>query len=186
MEKIIALTLALTLTNIAHSADWTPAFAYLQNQHANHDHHTLEIIMSNTFASNIHAGNYKKIKLLTKYAETGNYPKIAPTYRADILPAKVYKDPNRDTVLRAVIPLKNATLYGLPLKSLTYEYYCLECDGIGFYATFAPMTITQYRSLTQKIKFEQYNEEEDVCGNETSASFSGNHKALHLNLHIGC
>lgn len=186
MRNFIALIPILTFVNIAHSTDWTPAFVYLQNQNANHDNRTLETIMKNTFVSNIHEGNYKKIKPLTKYAQTGNYPKIASYYRADILPAKVYKTPDSDAVLRAVIPLKNATLYGFPLKSFTYEYYCFECGGVGFYATFAPMTITQYHSLTQKIQFEQYNEEEDECGNETSASFSGNNKALHLNLHISC
>lgn len=32
MKKIITLALALTLTNIAHSADWTPVFKHLQHQ----------------------------------------------------------------------------------------------------------------------------------------------------------
>lgn len=186
MKKIITLALALTLTNIAHSADWTPVFKHLQHQHAGDEGKVLNSIIDNIFVNEVHNQDERNIKInpLTKYAQKGNYPNVAQKYRADILPAKAYKNPDNEVVLRAVIPLKNATLYGLPLQSLTYEYYCFGCDGVGFYATFAPMSNTQYHSLKKRIRFVR---QEIGCGEEGyAAEFHKDSKAVHLVLNIGC
>lgn len=178
----LALSIILITPNLAHSADWTPAFEYLEQGKTGDDGVLIDKLMSNIFVDDIHSNNYKKINPLTKYAQKGNYPIQAP-YRADLSPAKVYKNPNQDIVLQAIIPLKNATLYGLPISEFYYEYYCFECGGVGFGVKFAPMTNAQYRYLNRHIKF---STEDNVCDSETSASFSRGKEGTYLHLHIGC
>lgn len=184
LTTAFGFALALTAPTLAHSADWTPAFEYLEQNKTGDDGALLSTLMENIFVDNIHFGNYKKINPLTTQAKTGNYPIHAP-YRADLSPAKVHKDSEPDLPLKAVIPLKNATLYGYPLKSLTYEYYCFECGGVGFYATLAPMNNAQFQALKQRIRFDK--EPDYVCeGTGGSASLERDNKGVHVVLNIGC
>lgn len=180
----LALSITLITPTLAHSADWTPAFEYLEQNKTGDNGVLLNTLMENIFVDNIHSGNYKKINPLTKYAQKGNYPIQAP-YRADLSPAKVDKDSEPDLPLKAVISLKNATLYGYPLKSLTYEYYCFECGGVGFYATLAPMNNAQFQALKQRIRFDK--EPDYVCeGTGGSASLERDNKGVYVVLNIGC
>ncbi|MFL1731903.1 hypothetical protein [Moraxella oculi] len=79
-----------------------------------------------------------------------------------MMPAKFIKGrESEDVMLKGIVPLKNATLYDYPLKSLNYDPYCHDCDNTSFYATFAPMTLAQHNSLVKKVKFRYV---EDICG----------------------
>lgn len=180
----LALSITLIAPTLAHSADWTPAFKYLEQNKTGDDGVLLNTLTENIFVDNIHSGNYKKINPLTKYAQKGNYPIQAP-YRADLSPAKVYKDSKKDLPLKAVIPLNNATLYGYPLKSFTYEYYCFECGGVGFYATLAPMSDAKFQALKQRIRFDK--EPDYVCeGAGSSASLERDKKGVYVVLNFEC
>ncbi|WP_066802967.1 hypothetical protein [Moraxella oblonga] len=180
----LTLTAPALTPMLAHSADWTPVFEYLEQNKTGDDGALIGKLMDNIFVENLHSGNYKKINPLTNYAQHGNYPITTP-YKEDLLPAKAYKDSKQDLPLKAVIPLKNATLYGYPLKSLTYEYYCFECGGVGFYATLAPMNNAQFQALKQRVHFDK--EPDYVCeGAGNSASLERDNKGVYVVLNVGC
>ncbi|SPX83145.1 Uncharacterised protein [Moraxella ovis] len=55
------------------------------------------------------------------------------------MPAKFIKGrESEDVMLKGIVPLKNATLYGYPLQSLNYDLYCHDCDGTSFMLRLRP------------------------------------------------
>ncbi|OOS03655.1 hypothetical protein SAMN02745664_11834 [Moraxella cuniculi DSM 21768] len=189
MKSCILFIIGIGLTNNLYAADWTAAFSYLEQGKKGDDGKLLDSIMKNTFEQITNTKNQnpdtQPIYKLSKMARTGKFNNISIAYRNDMLPAKVYYNKD-DTYLMAVYPLKNATLYGLPLQSFSYYLGCDECDYVGFYATFKPMSKQQYLNLQKTIKFK--NEEEDGClgENQPLASFEQRNGRVHLSLNIGC
>lgn len=179
MEKIM-LMLAVLLTNTAHSADWTPLFKHLQSPNYTYtDEAVLENLMKNLIISHIDEENLPK-NPLNYSAKSGNYPIRSP-YQQDLLPARYKYNPSDGIILEIVIPMKNATLYGMPLKSLNLSFgECINCGNFGYAAEFAPMTDAQYRSLKNRIKFPVNTDVDAYEYGEPAASFVKHNKSVFL------
>lgn len=166
--KLMFLLIIFALSATAHSADWTPLFKHLQNPNYTYtDEAVLENLMKNLVIDHIDEESLPK-NPLTYSAKSGNYPIRSP-YQQDLLPARYKYNPNDDMVLEVTIPMQNATLYNMPLKSLGMWYGCFGCGFLGYTAEFAPMTDAQYRSLKSRIKFPVSTDEYDY--GEPMASF---------------
>ena len=155
MKKYLLLV-ALAAATSSQAADWTPVFEHLQVGKNDNDDDITWTIRQSIFE------DIPKPNPLTKEARQGTYTSIPKPYRKDMMPAKFIKGKEDEgPILKGIIPLKNATLYGYPLKSLNYDLYCHDCGDTSFYATFAPMTLSQHNSLVKKVKFKY---EGDICG----------------------
>lgn len=167
MKKIM-LMLAVLLTNTAHSADWTPLFQHLHNLDTAYEGAALSNLMQNLTIGYIHEENLPE-NPLSYSAKSGNYPIRSP-YQQDLLPAHYEYNTNKGTLLEITIPMQNATLYGMPLKSLgRWHGDCINCDYFGYTAEFAPMTDAQYLSLKNRIQFPVSTDDYDY--GEPTASF---------------
>ncbi|MDO4700132.1 MAG: hypothetical protein Q4A69_05565 [Moraxella sp.] len=185
MYKALLIALALC-AQITYGADWTPAFRYLEVGKGGDGGKALYAIMGSVFKDG--AGDeghpqYKQIlrQPLTNAAKTGKYSNVPAPYRHDMLPAKLSNQ--QDMHLHATIELKNATLYGLPLQSVSYYYACSNCGNIGFYATFKPMTKQAYQKLVKNVKFRV---DDESCSDGAMAGFYGRPQEVILALAIGC
>lgn len=171
------------MSTATYAADWSPVFAHLEVGKKGDDTivNNIQIIKPNISSSTR--------DILTYDAKKGVYKHLPQPYRADMLPAKVVK--GKDT-LEAVIPLKNATLYGYPLESLTEYYGCFDCGDVGFYATFKPMSDKQFQALSKKVKFKQVDYAKGVEGygclteGEPIAGFHKDKGKVHLVIYMGC
>lgn len=185
MYKILVMALALC-TQVAYSADWTPAFRYLEIGDKGDGGVILYAIMDDIFKDG--AGDeghpqHKQImkQPLTNAAKTGKYSNVPVPYRHDMLSAQLSKKP--DMHLHATINLKNATLYGLPLQSISYYYGCTNCGDMGFYATFKPMSKQAYQNLIKTVKFRV---DDEGCSGDSMAGFYGSPQEAILALAISC
>lgn len=155
--KKFALAVAIGLcSTFSYSADWTPVFKTWETQAE--DGSTLKKIRNYTFTNKWTSFS----ATLNPKAKQGNYSVIPQPYRADMLPAKITNIDKRETSFEIVIPLKNATLYGLPISHLTM-YSCLECGISGNYVTFKPMSDAKYQQLKKKHFYTATDPESD-CG----------------------
>lgn len=178
------LLMFLLASSMTYAADWSPMFAHLETGKTGSEAIlALQIIKSNV-------GSNSR-DMLTDDAKKGVYKSIPQPYRADMLPAKAIK--GKEVALEVVIPLKNATLYGQPLESLTKYYGCFNCGDVGFYATFKPMTNQQYQALMKKVSFKKVNDSKGVegyaCGMDEGEPIAGFHKdggKVHLVVYMGC
>lgn len=152
MKKIM-LMLSVLLTNTAHSADSTPLFQHLQNPNYTYtDEAVLENLMKNLVIDHIDEENLRE-NPLSYSAKSGNYPIRSP-YQQDLLPARYQYNTSDGAILEITIPMQNATLYGMSLKSLILSFgECINCGNFGYAAEFAPMTDAQYLSLKNRIQF---------------------------------
>ncbi len=186
--KTAICTLVLMSALPAFAADWTPAFAYLEQGKKGDNGKVLYAIMENMFkegAANIYHPDFQQHSKdpLTTAAKSGKYTAVPTPYRHDMLPAKVAK--TEDVYLQATVPLKNATLYGQPLQSVTYYYSCTNCGHVGFYVNFKPMSDQAYRKLVKKVKFKTLGEDDCFAG-EPVADFFKNGKNVGIELSISC
>lgn len=155
--KKFALAVAIGLcSTFSYSADWTPVFKTWETQAE--DGSTLKKIRNYTFTNKWTSFS----ATLNPKAKKGNYASIPQPYRADMLPAKITNIDKRETSFEIVIPLKNATLYGLPISNLTM-YSCLGCGVTGNYVTFKPMSDAKYQQLKKKHFYTATDPESD-CG----------------------
>lgn len=173
MKKSI-FTLALCVcSTLCYSADWTPVFKSWETKAE--DSVTMEKIRSYTISDD----TISMSKVLNSQAKQGNYKGIPLPYRADMLPAKFKK--LSEFEYEVTIPLKNATLYGMPISSLNM-YGCLECGFFGSYVNFKPMTNAQYQKL-KKINF--IFVEGEVCG-DSQAKFRRENGVVYLSMDRSC
>ena len=164
MMKKLLLASSLLLSSTVFAADWTPAFRYLEAGKSGDDGAMLNEIMWSTFSKSFYKSLENKTnppkQPLTKMALTGKFSTIKVPYRNDILPAKIERtsDEYGHITLIVTYPLKNATLYGYPLESITViPTSCVDCDDLNrMYATFKPMSKTQFEQLKQKVIFEDH------------------------------
>lgn len=149
MRYLIASILLFTMTQ-AQSADWTPVFAHLEQDKQGDEGQLLEKVTSNiSHISFDGTDEYAQPNGFTvaDTAKAGNYSKVPAPYRQDMLPAKAQGD------YAVILPLKNATLYGLPIKSLTYAVDGEEgFYGYNTYVNFGKLSSQQYNQLTKKVK----------------------------------
>lgn len=177
------LLMFLLASSMTYAADWSSMFAHLETGKTGSE----AILDLQTIKSNI---NSHSRDVLTDDAKKGIYKNIPQPYRADMLPAKAIK--GKDVALEATIPLKNATLYGYPLESLTKYYGCFNCGDMGFYATFKPMSNKQYQALSKKVKFKQVDYTKGIEGygclteGEPIAGFHKDSGKVHLVVYMGC
>lgn len=187
MKKAICVLMLMSALP-AFAADWTPAFAYLEQGKKGDGGKTLDAIMANVFKERVADIYHPKFKQhskepLTAAAKSGKYTAVPTPYRHDMLPAKVVK--TEDIYLQATVPLKNATLYGQPLQSITYDYGCANCGDVGFYATFKPMSNQAYQKLIKSVKFKTLDDDDCNAG-EPAAGFYKEDKEAVLYLTMGC
>ena len=183
MKKSLC-ALVLLMSPVVYAADWSPVFAHLEAGKKGDDtlFNSIQIIKPNI--------DSRSQDVLTVDAKKGVYKSIPQPYRADMLPAKAIK--GKDVALEATIPLKNATLYGYPLESLTEYYGCFNCGDVGFYATFKPMSNKQYQALSKKVKFKQVDYTKGIEGygclteGEPIAGFHKDDGKVHLVIYMGC
>lgn len=151
MKKIFLASVLSLVSSLSYSADWTPVFQSWETKAENSA--IMEKIRNHAFT-----GTWTSVQAtLSKSAKQGNYSTIPQPYRADMLPARV----SGEDVAEITIPLKNATLYGLPIQSLTM-YSGLESGESGNYVTFKPMSNAQYQMLKQK-KFKRVTDSDAMC-----------------------
>lgn len=180
--KVCLVATVLAFSSMSYAADWSPVFAYLEVGKSGDDGKVLSKILGNLFKQNISSRTKEP---LSTDAKSGQYKNIPSPYRHDMLPAKAIK--NKDGVaLHGTIPLKNAKLYGYPIKSLNYWYGCYECDHLGFYATFAPMSNAQYNALKQRIRFKKADEDGCVDEGRSLAHIYKDDLGVHLVIDMGC
>lgn len=163
--KKFALAVAIGLcSTFSYSADWTPVFKTWETGAGNNT--VLQKIRDYTFTGKSTSFS----ATLNPKAKQGNYSVIPQPYRADMLPAKIKIIDKRETTFEIVIPLKNATLYGLPISNLTM-YSCLECGYAGDYVTFKPMSDAKYRQLKNRHFYQDIKavEEDETCFNKYQA-----------------
>lgn len=134
MKKIALFTALCSLSVAGHSADWTPVF---QSWEYGEDSHIIGLI-ERDIRSDDGLG-------MSWSARNGNYESVPARYRADMLPARFSL--NNDAYI--TIPLKNATLYGLPIRSFTH-YFVPDGGFVGNIVTFHPMTNADYAKLKRK------------------------------------
>lgn len=149
MRYLLSILLLIGTTQ-AHSADWTPVFAYLEHN-KNSDNgklfDTITASMSQWVMQGEGDASYPVAYKLLDSAKRGNYPNVPQPYRQDMLPAKKLHD------YAVIVPLKNATLYGLPIKSLTDEVSGGDNFwGSNFYVNFGKLSKTQHNNLVKKVK----------------------------------
>lgn len=148
MKKIALFTALCSLSVAGYSADWTPVF---QSWEYGEDSHIIELIQRDiSSSSNDGLG-------ISWSARNGNYESVPARYRADMLPARLTLDEEGMTI---TIPLKNAILYGLPIRSISY-YHIPETASASTYVTFHSLTNAEYQNLKRK-KFA--NTGEEGCG----------------------
>lgn len=180
MKKMMLISALLLSANIAHSADWTPLFKHLQNSNYTYtDEAVLENLMKNLIIDYIDEENLPK-NPLSYSAKSGNYPIRSP-YQQDLLPARYQYNTSDGGILEVTVPMQNATLYGMPLKSLILSFgECINCGNFGYAAEFAPMTDAQYRSLKSKIQFPVNTDVDAYEYGEPIASFVKHGKSVLL------
>lgn len=172
----------LAFGGASYAAEWSPVFEHLQARKHSDDGQILDAILGSFFKENISSRTKEP---LTADAKSGHYKKVPLPYRNDMLPAKAIK--NKDgIVLQGNIPLKNATLYGQPIKSLNYLMGCYECDDVGFNVTFAPMSDAQYQTLKQQVKFKTADSEGCMEEGTPVAEFDKEGRTVYLYVYIGC
>lgn len=173
MKKLIVATTLGLCSTFGYSADWTPVFKSWETKAE--DSVTMEKIRSYTIANDATSMS----KVLNSQAKQGNYKSIPQPYRADMLPAKFKK--LGEFEYEVTIPLKNATLYGMPISSLNM-YGCLECGFFGSYVNFKPMTHAQYQKL-KKINFTLV--EGEACS-DNQAKFGRENGVVYLSMDRSC
>lgn len=180
MKKSLCV-LVLLVSPVVYGADWTPVFGHLQVGTSDDGVIFQDKLLPSIFKEGI---SERTKNPLTDHALTGKYSTMPMPYRADMLPAKFVKNKD-DIALQATIPLKNATLFGHKITSLTYFYGCYDCDALGFYATFAPMSNQQYQALVKKVRFKT----ESACGEEEQepvAEFDREQGVVKMHIYMGC
>lgn len=179
------LAAVLVLSGASYATEWSPVFAHLEAGKKGNEQilNSIQVVKQNV--------NANTRDPLTANAKKGIYQSVPQPYRGDMLPTKAVK--SKDFALQAVIPLKNATLYGYPLESLNEYYGCFECGDVGFFATFKPMTNKQYQDLVKKVKFKKVDHTRGIegygCGLEDGEPIAGFHKdagKVHLVIYMGC
>ncbi len=188
-KQLCTLMLASVLPALsATAADWTPAFGYLEQGKKGDDGKVVHAIMENIFkkgSADMYHPQYQQIikQPLRGAATSSKYTAVPAPYRQDMLPAKLVK--SKEVYLQATIPLRNATLYGQPLESLTYYHGCANCGDVGFYATFKPMSQQAYQKLMSSVKFKTLDDDDCYAG-EPAAAFYKEGKLMGLALTMGC
>lgn len=150
MKKLALLTALCSLSMAVHSADWTPVFEG-----------NSPIFLDKIWESVISQDNV--VPAITHSAYFGDYSEIPMPYREDMLPVTMTVTPytHEDGGVYITVPLKNATLYGLPISSITYYY--INPSEAGHNVTFKPMSKSQYQSLERRVsRFEV--EDSEMCG----------------------
>lgn len=148
MKKLALLTALCSLSMAVHSADWTPVF---KGWESGKETHILDNIWEETIIRSDETIG------ISVNGRSGNYESVPARYSADMSPARLVDD----DVMTFTIPLKNATLYDLPIRSISY-YVHPEIAVVGEYVTFYPMTNAQYQKLKRK-KFASTGDD-DICG----------------------
>lgn len=172
---------ALFYSVSAAAADWTPAFTYLEAGKKGDGGKVIDSVLEDLLRKDAVDSEYNVQKdTLNPNAKRGIYRHVPAPYRQDML-AAVQAAPHE---LKATIPLKNATLYGHKITALTH-WSCAGCGDVGFYATFAPMNDTQYKSLVKKIKFQKYSGEDAAC-HDKSALITKEHGEIRLYILMDC
>lgn len=179
MKKQLLLINIFVLTITTHAADWTPIFKPWEQGEAS------------PIISKIGFSNGKSLVIqpsasgkatLTELARTGNYIGIPQPYRTDMLPATIkYGKGEKVGLSTAYIPLKNATLYGLPIANILVYTSCNDCGGVGEIVEFYPMSDNQYKKLKQ-LKFKSID---DGCG-ERQAQIYKEGKKVYYELYTSC
>lgn len=168
MKKFAVLTALCVLPMLAHSASWDSIFQwYITGEDSDIGSQVFEGVKKDIY----HNGNVKKSAL------QGKYPHVANPYRQDMLPARTSV---KDGVRYIEIPLKNATLFGLPIANYTH-YSAVGSMEFSTFVTFKPMSQAQYRTLKAK-KFPAMTS--DGCENQTEITqYKGK---VYLNLEVSC
>lgn len=157
MRYFLTLLIALGMSQ-AHSADWTPVFGNLLTPQSQ------KLLLGNQKPIN---NFYPKIGdmvmdgnnwvengyRLTNAAKSGNYTGIPRPYRGDMQPATITKID--DCTYEAVVPLKNASLFGKPITQLVYSQYVCEMLPRTDYIEFGSMNDASFNQLKKQVKFKQ-------------------------------
>lgn len=149
MKYLISGLIGLVMSGQVYSADWTPLFAHLEQGKKGDGGKMLDKITSQV-AKEVFESHDKYAQPVAfaplASAKKGDYRKVPMPYQQDLLPAKQMDE------FTVVAPLKNATLYGYPIKSLTEQ-----ADGQYFsgthYFNFGKLSDAQYNQLVKKHKF---------------------------------
>lgn len=166
------LTLLATLgMGQAHSADWTPVFGSLLTPQSQKQFLGNKKPVNNFYPKIgdmvINGDNWvEKGYRLTAAAKSGNYAAIPQPYRGDMQPAIFNKID--DCNYEAVVPLKNATLFGKPITQLVYSQYVCEMLPRTDYIEFSSMNDASFNQLKKQVKFKQIKvtPQESDCSNQ--------------------
>ncbi|MDH2998454.1 hypothetical protein A1D22_10625 [Pasteurellaceae bacterium LFhippo2] len=154
--------LALLFPMMVNAADWTPVVKYWETG----DWKEKDFNISEITANMVDFDEKKKGFYLTKKGKTSNFEWVPLPYRKDLLPTNFKSETSKnypeypDLIsysAELVIPFKNATLYGLPIKYYK-KYYWIEdnISGSTENIIFGPLTTKQYTQLKNK-KFKSFN-----------------------------
>lgn len=156
MKKLTLFTALCVLPMLAHSANWTPVFSHLEVGGKKGHAHAFELLLT-------------------------NISRLPTPYRHDMLPERNFV---KNGVQYTEIPLKNATLYGLPIAN--YTIYEQDYDITGSFITFKPMSNQQYQQLKRK-KFKPRSEEDNggPCGLQQPVIHKNKGK-VYLEMYTGC
>lgn len=178
MKKLVFCLTIITSTS-AISADWTPAFKFLEDSQ-NYDDTVISAVMKDTFIADLvdNQGQVKKVTVGNN-ALQGVYQNVPKPYQMDLLPA-IQDKPH---TIKATIPLKNASLYGRKLENFVH-WSCAECGDVGFTVIFSPMTNRQYQKLKNTVKFEKVD---DICGHDVAGTIQKlENGKVALDISMGC
>ncbi|VEG13308.1 hypothetical protein [Moraxella cuniculi] len=114
-NKLLSAVILAVVSNVAQAADWTPVFSQWNSGCPapwSEDFKWREKVLYN----------------IQSVAQIGNYQGVPQPYRDDLLPAYIAST-HEEVLDYFIIPMRNATFVGLPIKSYTF----LADASVGFF-----------------------------------------------------